>query len=285
MRPRQRPENQPFPTSENQRSARPYKTLPLAFVLVGAGLVMTGAAEEPLIELPGNPLAASLSVVPATFGNLAWTDVSCGNCHTRDTTFSHPVGVPAAPPPGKNLVLNEGRVACTTCHDDSDYAAHDRSIQTGDPMLRMPAETLCISCHASDVGTSNNGHALAQHEAHTQTRDERDEGPTPFAQELDTRSRQCLVCHDGMVAADADARPRLIGDMFSKNHPVGMVYPTHDRVAGELRLHTEANRDPRVRLFDGVVACETCHNVYSDNRAMLVIDNIESRLCMACHNL
>ncbi len=273
----------------------------LAFVLAGAGIVMTGVAKEIPLRLLGKTGAGAASLAEATLGSYVWTDANCGNCHTRDSMFSHPVDVPASPHAPESLVLHQGRIACTTCHDDGDYAAHDRAVQTGDPMLRMPAEQLCISCHTG--GTDTDGHALAQHEAHTRTHDNRisasrETGETgeaseagdsrsdlAFTHNLDARSRQCLVCHDGMVAADADARPRLSGEMFSKNHPVGMAYPAHARAADELSLHTEENRDPRVRLFDGIVGCESCHNVYSENRSMLVIDNLGSRLCMACHNL
>jgi predicted CXXCH cytochrome family protein len=41
--------------------------------------------------------------------------------------------------------------------------------------------------------------------------------------------------------------------------------------------------DKNISLFDGKVGCGTCHNIYSQIRNLLVLDNARSKLCLECH--
>jgi len=38
-----------------------------------------------------------------------------------------------------------------------------------------------------------------------------------------------------------------------------------------------------LRLYDGKIGCGTCHNAFSKEKSMLVINNRRSRLCLECH--
>lgn len=274
---------------ENPGGWRSKIVVAITLSIASSGLIVLGSTDKPRDEPSTRSLAETLPlttpVSAQTLGSLAQTASSCGDCHAMDPIFSHPIDIHVSSLVSDHLVLDQGLMTCTTCHTDADYERHDRAIQAGDPMLRLPADQLCITCHVNEAATRRSAHASMQRQAHSQTPKARDDRQAvSLANGLDTASRQCLACHDGMIAADAGAGLRLSSTMFSTNHPVGMEYPS-DLAAGRLSLHTRDTRDARIRLVDGVVGCSSCHSLYSDHRRLLVIDNDESQLCMACHNL
>lgn len=108
-------------------------------------------------------------------------------------------------------------------------------------------------------------------------------------------SMRCLSCHDGSTATDTfvdetvglalSPRERVsrMGDL-SRNHPIGVTYPSRRRAYQPASRVTASGR---VRLFGGKVECTSCHDPH--NRyglpAMLVMPNDQSQLCYACHKL
>jgi predicted CXXCH cytochrome family protein len=52
-----------------------------------------------------------------------------------------------------------------------------------------------------------------------------------------------------------------------------------------MALRPESALDRRVRLFDRRVGCGSCHSPYAEGRALLVMSNVRSRLCLSCHEL
>lgn len=106
-------------------------------------------------------------------------------------------------------------------------------------------------------------------------------------------SVQCLRCHDGGIATDAfvdemggavlTARTRGsgMGDP-SRNHPIGVRYPTRRR---DYQPVSHVTASGRIQLYDGKIECTTCHDPHNQYElpAMLVVSNERSRLCYACH--
>jgi len=130
---------------------------------------------------------------------------------------------------------------------------------------------------------------------------------------LGTNSTLCLSCHDGTVAGSPGAlvpygnvaisgswKPGdVLGTDLTTMHPINfnlpMTCPNNDCSSiGLVQSLTYApaytgDQTGRVQLFDGNVACGSCHNPHVQNidssGNFLVIDNTgpNSPLCTACH--
>lgn len=222
---------------------------------------MRGRRRQPC----GFVVVALAGLLSAFGGAPAAGDSDCASCHRMDPLFSHPVGVQPRMAIPSALPLDQGRIACTTCHDDR--ATH----RQGDgPMLRPELDAgSCSVCHASR-GSPHGREPLRAHflpskqTSHTA---------------LDVESSQCLACHDGSAARD-------VGGHYSDggtDHPIGVPYRDRRGRDSEIRLVEEFRLDPRVRLFGDSVGCGSCHSVYSRQDQLLVMSNLRSRLCLSCH--
>lgn len=69
-----------------------------------------------------------------------------------------------------------------------------------------------------------------------------------------------------------------------ETHPIGTEYPAHAR-RGAKSMVPRSRLDGRIRLFDNMVGCGSCHSPYSQEKKLLVIDNRGSQLCLSCHDL
>jgi predicted CXXCH cytochrome family protein len=92
---------------------------------------------------------------------------------------------------------------------------------------------------------------------------------------LDIESRTCLSCHDGTIASD-------IGRDEHQGHAVGIVLG-NSAPNREMPVRSANMLDPRIRLFNGRVGCNSCHNPYSGEKSQLIMSNHGSRLCLSCH--
>jgi predicted CXXCH cytochrome family protein len=63
----------------------------------------------------------------------------CAQCHDA-ARMHHPFRVPPKKPPEGLPLMEGGLVACHTCHDSHDVAAHESG-------LRLPFSQLCLRCH------------------------------------------------------------------------------------------------------------------------------------------
>lgn len=63
----------------------------------------------------------------------------CLGCHPANTK-DHKLDVITKTAPAE-LPLSNGRITCNTCHDP-----HGKKT-SGEPLLRLDAPTLCVSCH------------------------------------------------------------------------------------------------------------------------------------------
>ncbi|WP_407920198.1 cytochrome c3 family protein [Geobacter pickeringii] len=51
----------------------------------------------------------------------------------------------------------------------------------------------------------------------------------------------------------------------------------------DLSLKRPDHLDGRITLVDGKVGCLSCHNMLSQERSLLTINNNSSQLCLSCH--
>ncbi len=257
-------------------------------------LLVQGVVE--LYSLKANPHLGEVAcdechLRPATAmegsSNLFVADIEtlCLRCHTEITlSMSHPIAIkPSIPLPADMLLDWKGELTCTTCHymhehDDQPYHDNPRFLRR-----QSSGQNFCRECHQQGfMDNRTMGHSLAKSEAHY----------TPYAgneagSSLDESSAACLTCHDGSLARDEGTFSLSAGiwthDSYSSrnSHPIGVRYRD---ARGGRRAYRDISALPDVvRLPDGKVECVSCHNPYSSNDKLLVIDNHGSRLCLTCH--
>lgn len=215
-------------------------------------------------------------------------DVLCLPCHADQQTRSHPSNLlPRRAVPAR-FPLYGGKMTCVTCHiahramgpDDTAHAA------LGDTpyLLRYESagKAFCFQCHQGDfLDDTVDSHAVAFQLAHSASR-------SALKDRLDANSRECLSCHDGTLSRGFDAQVAGVNWEHTRNiglsHPIGVDYAEAYRKKPR-EYHAPGSLDPRLRLTDGKISCETCHDHYSRYPHLLVMENIRSRLCLSCHNL
>lgn len=204
----------------------------------------------------------------------------CARCHERTIrTSSHPVDViPMLAKIPNDLPLKNGRITCNTCH--SVHAERNLVFGLKSYFLRRPTADIkffCIACHEED--RMRPGHKELITTAHMGSYYEVLEPSLP----LDPLSIECIGCHDGTIGINADYS---LGDGLwthsdGSSHPVGIHYRTARMQGSKLTPPSKLNR--KLRFFAGRIGCGTCHDMYSTYYAKLIMDNTESRLCVACH--
>jgi len=104
---------------------------------------------------------------------------------------------------------------------------------------------------------------------------------------LDPISKECITCHDGILAKEAKHRissgyqqQAMSIDTILGAHPVGMDY---DQYRWNKQYVPAENFPEAMVLMDGMVTCVTCHDLLGKNKKYLVVDNYRSGLCFSCH--
>jgi predicted CXXCH cytochrome family protein len=214
-----------------------------------------------------------------------WTDNRCGGCHKIDATFSHPIGVAASSRIPAGFPTTNGRITCVTCHDDSSAAAHSAARTQHTSLLRAPEKGFCTNCHDPAGNRRHDLHAGSVQKAHARWSEEKKqtEQEAIASATFDLASSSCLGCHDGTTASAVDHTIRFSSSPWASGHPIGVEYRENRR--GSTRLKPRAMLDPRIRLFDDAVGCESCHSLYSQQSGLLVMSNERSALCLSCHDL
>lgn len=199
----------------------------------------------------------------------------CEKCHpNRKQTLSHPIDITPQMSIPDDLHLAEGKLSCSTCH-----FTHLASVQNkrfNYKLLRRPERgiTFCIACHEIDA----KGHILYE-KVHQGSFKETGVGGT-----LDTHTLQCLECHDKYLTK----LPRSLGEgtwnhfTTRLSHPVGAQY-IKAAAKNPNKYKPYSILPKEIRLMNGKVGCGTCHNVYSKQKYMLVMNNHKSKLCLSCH--
>ncbi len=105
---------------------------------------------------------------------------------------------------------------------------------------------------------------------------------------IDSFSKDCLGCHDGLRASDVSvdyrSRPGMrTGRLVSgKDHPIGMEYASYAAFGRGYKPVTALNT--RMVLVNGRVGCLTCHNPLNPEKSHLVMGDFGSALCLTCHD-
>jgi predicted CXXCH cytochrome family protein len=171
------------------------------------------------------------------------------------------------------MPMEQGRITCLTCHDGQAAQGHEQRASRGNPLLRGGEDgpAFCARCH---VQTQPPGHKTDYPWAHP-TAQRRVSG------KVDQESAACMTCHDGTIASDAGSHSQPPGLAQSPDHAVGTLFAA--KPGGELVLVPTSRLDRRVRLMDGKLGCGSCHNVYTRQPNILVMNNRGSQLCLTCH--
>jgi predicted CXXCH cytochrome family protein len=106
---------------------------------------------------------------------------------------------------------------------------------------------------------------------------------------IDSFSKNCLSCHDGLVALNINAVYRNSPENFksrnldAKVHPIGMDYERYVAL-GRGYFKPIAMWNTKLILLNGKVGCLTCHNPLNPERKHLVMSDVRSTLCLTCHD-
>lgn len=116
-----------------------------------------------------------------------------------------------------------------------------------------------------------------------------------------TESKLCLSCHDGTVEVDSfggntgtafiDAEHKI--ESLQRMHPIGFVYDSalattdgelFDPTATSSGLGGTIEKDMLGAALN--MSCAACHDVHDKNGIdkLLVVDNLNSALCLTCHD-
>jgi len=185
-----------------------------------------------------------------------------------------------------------------------DGSRHDLSVRGPGPVKATSEKEVCRFCHAVHIQDTNSPHPLWNQQLSKATSYSAYTSSTyrQRTNEISTRSKLCLSCHDGTVAIGetyssgkivvqgALASADKFGTDLSGNHPFGFTMPAVDD--GEMKLSLTASppltSDPAVKLFDNKIECVTCHNPHTPNLdtavEFMVRSNNNSALCTACHD-
>ena len=229
-------------------------------------------------------------------GNAAWAEIvdvnrSCTSfgCHEYDEKMNHPLDVPL-PAGAASQMPGGSTVTCLSCHQPQQGV--NVSGDSGDQVLQRPEEVGCETCHSRISGSlrkqshwkfSQKAHLVALVPGSTDNKSEFDFSGS----NIDGESSTCLSCHDEVtvtIPAMNETRQEK-GRRFRSmtDHPIGMDF-NYMLSRNSMYFNSLRGLEGRIRMFDGKVGCGSCHSLYSDLDAKLVVENEESQLCHTCHN-
>ncbi len=199
----------------------------------------------------------------------------CVGCHVElKASTSHPVDISPNIIIPTDMPLANGNLGCITCHFFHPFS--DKYKNRSGNLLRRPGKgaVFCASCHQinrKEHVVFENIHRDSYRLSATNSR-------------LDIYTLQCVECHDRYLdrsfGSFAAGGPNRISALSS--HPVGVSL---ERIAAKKprRFNFPHTLPGEIRLFNGKIGCGTCHNAFSKEKSMLVMNNWRSRLCLKCH--
>lgn len=204
-------------------------------------------------------------------------DRLCSQCHAINERMSHPNKVrPHKETPLAIHLDKNGMMTCTTCHDiHKEDKISDESELSGLLWGHVRGRAFCSLCHTEGALGEKWKHQTAIPYAHPEGKLIESSGG--FL--LDEFSAECLSCHDGTISKEPQVQVKggTWQHGIGMSHPIGVDYPRSEDFTYPESLPRE------VRLFDGKIGCLSCHEIYTKEKNMLVMNNRGSRLCMACH--
>lgn len=190
----------------------------------------------------------------------------CEDCHDRSALAA-----------GDSLQFHRSSSRpCTDCH-----SFHSTSrITAGQVLFRFRfreagIKNLCLPCHANGKEVDRIGAAHREAAVTVYHRD------YEYLQDV-SPSEACLICHSNQVAgflvSSLEQRPPRFNPHAS--HPLG-----RPMIAG----HSPGGYSERlpdndaVRLVEGRIECQTCHDMTSPQPKLLPVLGPETDLCTTCH--
>ena len=249
--------------------ARPCAGVPTAF----AGLIASVLLTPFVVGLGGSPIM-----------DRAWGSGPGVTNHPIRVVPSAAVSVPSGWPLDDN-----GALTCFTCHTEVSPGGG-----VFDPKLRdfesqdVPSAGFCARCHGQiEQRSAGSVHWLALGTAHL--KDDR-VAPRAGGGVLDSRTRQCLSCHDGVSALESTNGTPVNGTRAymsdrRRNHPIGVQYGGVSRPKDLSPLRPAGLLPREVALPDGKVGCVSCHNLYARTEYLLTVPIRGSELCLTCHDM
>ncbi len=184
----------------------------------------------------------------------------------------------------------DGSINCSTCHTalPSLEGRTGTNLRGGD-VYEADNSAFCSKCHRPQARrTAASMHWEAMRFAHVREDITQKFGTTVSG--LDSESRTCLSCHDGVTATEShNPTGRNLSSQYSGpsggNHPIGIVYAASNRARNATPLRPASFLPESIRLPQGKVSCVSCHNLYAEGRHRLSVPVEGSNLCFACHEL
>jgi len=189
--------------------------------------------------------------------------------------FNDVLGVHDMTPMGKSPVKGRVSGSCLYCH-----APHSAMAGPATPLWNQQ-----LSVQSYTTYTSTTYHQ------------------TSVQPPLGSATKLCLSCHDGTVAPGqtvAYGKLSMMGSMkatskfggdLRTSHPVSMKTPLADSPEISVLLSSSSpnTSDTAVKLVNGNVECNTCHDPHVQGKDpivqdFLVRDNSNGALCLACHD-
>lgn len=201
--------------------------------------------------------------------------LACSSCHSDMKQWqSHPTDIYPSRSLPPDMPLTDGRLTCNTCHYV--HPTQQMTFIQNPYFLRRISRGafFCGICHDID----NKRHIIVEnvHAGTYRVKNSRSR--------VDKLSLACIECHDSYIQGPVEFLGSGTWNHFERafDHPVGVSY---ERTSQKKRrnFRSSAQLSEELELFDGKIGCGTCHNIFSKNRNMLVMDNAGSRLCLQCH--
>jgi len=245
-------------------------------------------------SLTATCLAGGSAVVPVEDPHAG---ISCAQCHLGTAARAMATAAAGGADPRSRT--------CRTCHRDVNtrgaaatalgFHAGDRADCAGchtfhqagrlksavgevrlEAGLKQALSSHCAGCHVEGarLAAMTGAHRTAATLYH--------QGAEILAEQ--TPSQGCLNCHSASAANDWQSRTVEESLAFSEHatHPLGVaVVPG----SGQAERRIRERIDPRLRLFDGRIECQTCHLLTASTPDLLVEFNTPRDLCLGCHQL
>jgi len=251
------------------------KWLIVFFILAGIIAVVYGLSGEPHEFSSGECSICHFDEKKAPMNLNPDITSGCETCHSElREVQSHPTDIYPTLSIPKDMPLIEGRLTCITCH-----YVHPKeknlSIKKHYFLRRqVRGPFFCGVCHEMN----EKGHIILEN-VHMGSYK-----ITDHTTRIDRMSLECIECHDRHITEPVDSLGAGKWEHFNKkqNHPIGVSYEKSS--TREIRQFRPASMlSKEIKLFDGKIGCGTCHNIYSKERFMLVVNNRKSMLCLECH--
>jgi len=205
-------------------------------------------------------VVASIDSEPASSSPLQ----KCQTCHQRTSLISGLLG--------ETFHANSSR-PCSDCH-----SFHQPStISVAGAEFRFSETTglaLCASCHSpgARLAMLSPGHLTAARLFHSNV---------DALSGLDA-SQACLLCHSEDRVLQVDGMELSTMPQFSERHthPLGEFRSAYTGSTGST---LRQKIDPRLRLYNNRMECQTCHELTAQTRHLLVSFESPQALCNGCH--